>query len=75
MTEPTAAQRLIETFEHGHPDQTVFKEDLASLAVSLGGDPYAVRQCRWDTSVLAYICALTVRNIENSNSAQSPDAL
>ena len=66
MTEPTAAQRLITMFEQSNPDQVVWNEDLAALAKSLGGDPNAVRQCRWDTSVLAYIFALTVRHIEEN---------
>lgn len=62
----TPAQRLIDIFEWAHPEATVYKQDLADLARSLGGKPEVVLDARWDTSILAYICALTVRHIEEN---------
>jgi hypothetical protein len=69
MTEPTAAQCLIMAFEQAHPYQPIHKEDIAVLAKSLGGDPEAVHRCQFDTSILAYLCALTVRHIEENQPA------
>jgi len=39
------------------------------MAERLGGSRKAVINCRWDTSILAYVLALAIRRLEENSSA------
>ena len=63
----TSAQDLIDIFERSHPDWTVNKSVVADMAERLGGNREAVMNCRWDTSILAYVLALAIRRLEENS--------
>jgi len=65
----TSAQDLIDIFEQSPPDFAVRKEVVADMAERLGGSRKAVINCRWDTSILAYVLALAIRRLEENSSA------